>query len=301
MEIETTVNETIPNSEGETELETEMESPEKVNAETTESAEAEEVKPAETTEEKPRVPKIPIEAPKNNGVTTPVKPKQLAGIVVQYPEMFSLKRDAHFLEKFEDASDIKVQRMAYIECENEEAAAALQKKLNGASLNNKKVTASRLDLTEKKVLYVNSIKRETTDDMVKEAVEGIVQMKREAYNTFMLFGSEAEARAAKTKMNKEGVCGTRVHCEFDHRAKDRFKTEEPAAKKQKVEEVKSEEKPAEAAVEEEETAEAAEGEVEAAEEAKEEEAKEEEEEAMEEGGEEAAEAEEEQWRITWLR
>jgi len=295
MEIETTVNETIPNSEGETELETEMESTEKVNEETTESVE--EVKPAEATEEKPRVPKIPIEAPKNNGVTTPVKPKHLAGIVVQYPEMFSLKRDAHFLEKFQDASDIKMQRVAYIECENEEAAAALQKKLNGNSLNSKKVTASRLDLTEKKVLYVNSVKRETTDDMLKEAIEGLVQVRREGYNTFVLFGSEAEARAAKAKINKDGVCGTRVNCGFDNRAKDRFKTEEPAAKKQKVEEVKSEEKPAEAAAEaaaEEEAAEAVEGEEEAAEDAKEGEEAKEEEEAMEEGGEEAAEAEAEE-------
>jgi len=294
MEIETTVNETIPNSEGENELnETEMASPEKANAET---ASAEETKPAEP-EEKPRVPKIPIEAPKNNGVTTPAKAKPLAGVVVQFPEMFSLKRDAHFLEKFQGASDIKMQRTAYIECDSEETAAALQKKLNGSNLNERKVTASRLDLTEKNVLYINGIKRETTDDMVKAAFEGIVQMRRESYNSYLLFSSETAARAAKAKINKDGVCGIRVNvCEFDNRGKDRFKTEEPAAKKQKVEEPKPAEKPAaEEAEAKPEEAEEKPEEEEHTEEAEEEKEEEEEEECMEEGGEEhAVEAEEDQ-------
>jgi len=295
MEIETTVNETIPNSEGENELnETEeMASPEKANAET---ASAEETKPAES-EEKPRVPKIPIEAPKNNGVTTttPAKAKPLAGVVVQFPEMFSLKRDAHFLEKFQDASDIKMQRTAYIECDSEETATALQKKLNGSNLNERKVTGSRLDLTEKNVLYINGIKRETTDDMVKAAFEGLVQMRRESYNSYLLFSSETAARTAKAKINKDGVCGIRVNvCEFDNRGKDRFKTEEPAAKKQKVEEPKAEEKPAaeeaEAKPEEEEAEKPEEEEQteEAEEHAEEAEEEKEEEECMEEGGEEEA-------------
>jgi len=228
MEVETSTNETIP------------EVPE------TETTEEETVaKPADPPkeEEKPKVEKIPIEAPKNNGVVTPAKPKQLSGIIIQFPEMFSLKRDSHFLDKLQDAADIKMQKMAYIECESPEMAEALQAKLNNTSMNGKKVNASRLDCNEKNVLYINGIKRNVTDESIKSSYNGAQKILREGYNTFILFSSETEARAAKTKISKEGINDQRVICEFDNRAKDRFKsTEEPAPKKAKVEESKVESK-----------------------------------------------------------
>lgn len=34
----------------------------------------------------------------------------MAGVIVQFPEMFSMKRDSHILKKFEDAADIKMQK-----------------------------------------------------------------------------------------------------------------------------------------------------------------------------------------------
>jgi len=229
MEVETSTTETIPEV---------PETPEKSTTETPEETTA--------TEEKPKVEKIPIEAPKNNGVTTPAKPKQLSGIILQFPEMFSLKRDSHFLDHLSDAADIKFQKMAYIECESEEMAEALQAKLNNTTMNGKKINSSRLDCNEKNVLYINGLKREVSDDILKVLYTGIQKIHREGYNTFVLFNSETEARAAKLQINKDGISGQRVICEFDIRAKDRFKTEEPKPKKAKIEEEpKSEEKPEE--------------------------------------------------------
>merc|ERR1712212_1039363 len=163
--------------------------------------------------------------------------------ILQFPEMFSLKRDSHFLDMLNDASDIKMQKIAYLECESEEVAEALQAKLNNTTMNGKKVTASRLDCNEKNVLYINGIKRDVSDEILKVLFTGAQKVQREGYNTFILFNSEAEARAAKATINKEGISGQRVICEFDNRAKDRFKTEEPKPKKAKVEEEeKTEEK-----------------------------------------------------------
>lgn len=226
MEIETSTTETIP----------EVASPEKTIEESPEKVIKDKEEKETTEAEKPKAEKRPIEAPKNNGTATPVK-KPVAGIVVQFPEMFSLKRDAHFLEKLECADDIKLQRMAYIECESEEAAAKLQEKLNNSELFSKKVNASRLNLNEKKVLYCNGIRKEDTDEMLKASYPEIEQIKRETYNTFILFSSEDEARAARQIIQKEGVNGHKIICEFDNSGRDRFaKPEEPAAKKAKVEE-----------------------------------------------------------------
>lgn len=157
----------------------------------------------------------------------------MSGIVVQFPEMFSLKRDRHILEKFEDADDVRLQKIAFVECESEEAAIQLQAKLNNSSVNDKKVIASRLDTTEKNVLYLGALKKETTDEVLKENLPGIQEILREKYNTFVLFTSETECRAARSKVIKEGINSQTVHCDFDLR-KDRFKApEEPAAKKPK--------------------------------------------------------------------
>jgi len=229
MEIETSTTEVIADVNA---------SPEKVVAE--EAAEKEEQKASATEEvasdaDKPKTEKRPIEAPKNNGTPiTPVK-KPVSGIVVQFPEMFSLKRDAHFLETLVDATDIKLQKIGYIECESEEAATELQAKLNASDVNGKKVTASRLDLTEKNILYCNGIRKEDTDEILKEAFPQIKQIKRESYNTFILFDNENESRAARTQIIKEGINGHKIICEFDNSGKNRFKApEEPAAKKSKV-------------------------------------------------------------------
>lgn len=239
MEIETSTTEVIADVNA---------SPEKVVAE--EAAEKEEQNTSATEEvtsdaDKPKTEKRPIEAPKNNGTPiTPVK-KPVSGIVVQFPEMFSLKRDAHFLETLVDATDIKLQKIGYIECESEEAATELQAKVNASDVNGKKVTASRLDLTEKNILYCNGIRKEDTDEILKEVYPQIKQIKRESYNTFILFASENESRAARTQIIKEGINGHKIICEFDNSGKNRFKApEEPAAKKSKVdgaaEEVKEE-------------------------------------------------------------
>jgi len=247
MEIETNTNETIEDA-----------SPEKVE-ETVEAEEGNE----ENTEEAPKSEKRPIEAP--NGAPQVRKPLQ--GIVVQFPEMFSLKRDAHILEKLDAASDIKLQKVAYLECESEEAATALQAKLNDAQINGKKMTATRLDLTEKNVLYCNGIRKEDTDEHLQELFPEIQEIKRESYNTFILFGSEAQAKAARQTIQRDGVNGHKVICEFDHSGKNRFKPEEePSPKKAKTdeaeggEEAEAAEEPAEEAVgeaeAEEETAEA---------------------------------------------
>jgi len=219
MEIETATNETIEDA-----------SPEKVCDESVENEAGNE---ENVEEEAPKSEKRPIEAP--NGAPQIRKPLQ--GIVVQFPEMFSLKRDAHFLEKLESASDIKLQKVAYLECESEEAATALQAKLNGTELNGKKMTATRLDLTEKKVLYCNGIRKEDTDEHMKELFPDITDIKRESYNTFLMFGSEAQAKAARLAIQREGVNGHKVICEFDHSGKNRFKPdEEPSPKKAKTEE-----------------------------------------------------------------
>jgi len=219
MEVETSTTEIIPEV-----------------TEATEKTTTEKSEETPTTEEKPKVEKIPIEAPKNNGVPTPVKPKQMSGVILQFPEMFSLKRDSHFLDILGDASDIKMQKIGYIECESEEVAEALQAKLNNTTMNGKKVTSSRLDCNEKNVLYINGIKRDVSDEILKVLFNGAQKVQREGYNTFILFNNETEARAAKATINKEGINGQRVICEFDNRAKDRFKTEEPKPKKAKVEE-----------------------------------------------------------------
>jgi len=230
MEIETSTNETIPDVNT---------SPEKATEEVIEKEAASPSKEVPDAD-KPKAEKRPIEAPKNNGTTTtptttPVK-KPLSGIVVQFPEMFSLKRDAHFLEKLEGATDIKLQKLGYIECESEEVAAALKEKLASFELSGKKVTATRLNLTEKKILYCNGIRKEDTDEILKTAYPEIQEIKRESYNTFVLFSSETEARAARQLIQKDGVNGHKIICEFDNSGKDRFsKPEEPAAKKAKVE------------------------------------------------------------------
>ncbi|XP_018020796.1 uncharacterized protein LOC108677148 [Hyalella azteca] len=164
------------------------------------------------------------------------------GVVLQFPEMFSLKRDRHILQKFEDAHDIRMQKCAFVECESEEAAVALQAKLNNSNLGGKKVLASRLDITEKNVLYIGSLKPETTDEMIRTLLPGIEEIRREKYNTFVLFSSESECRAARAKVIKDGIYGQRLHCDFDFKGKDRFKVhEEPSPKKPK-EDTTSEEK-----------------------------------------------------------
>jgi hypothetical protein len=158
----------------------------------------------------------------------------MGGIVLQFPEMFSLKRDRHILQKFEDAEDVRLQKCAFVECESEEAAAQLQAKLNNSNLNGKKVIASRLDTSEKNVLYIGSLKPETTDEMLKSLLPGVEEIKREKYNTFVLFSTETECRAARAKVIKDGINGQRMHCDFDFKGKDRFKApEEPASKKPK--------------------------------------------------------------------
>lgn len=241
MEIETSTTETIAAS------------PEKVQVEE-EASVQEEAAPAteevSSDTEKPKTEKRPIEAPKNNGTpVTPVK-KPVSGIVVQFPEMFSLKRDAHFLETLVGASDIKLQKVGYIECESEEAAAELQTKINATEVNGKKITSSRLDLTEKNILYCNGIRKEDTDEILKEVFPEIKQIKRESYNTFILFTSETEARAARSLIIKDGVNGHKIICEFDNSGKNRFKApEEPAAKKPKVDEAAEEGKEGEEAAE----------------------------------------------------
>ncbi|KAF2364062.1 RNA recognition motif domain [Trinorchestia longiramus] len=161
----------------------------------------------------------------------------MSGIVLQFPEMFSLKRDRHILQKFEDAEDVRMQKCAFVECESEEAAVQLQAKLNNSNLNGKKVIASRLDTTEKNVLYIGSLKPETTDEMLKSFLPGVEEIKREKYNTFVLFSTETECRAARTKVIKDGINGQRMNCDFDFKGKDRFKAlEEPALKKPKEDE-----------------------------------------------------------------
>jgi len=242
MEIETSTTETIADVNA---------SPEKAVQE--EEAAVQEEAASATEEvssdaEKPKTEKRPIEAPKNNGTpVTPVK-KPVSGIVVQFPEMFSLKRDKHFLETLVGASDIKLQKVGYIECESEEAAAELQTKINATEVNGKKITSSRLDLTEKNILYCNGIRKEDTDEILKEAFPEIKQIKRESYNTFILFTSETEARAARTLIIKDGVNGHKIICEFDNSGKNRFKApEEPAAKKAKVDEAAEEGKEEESA------------------------------------------------------
>jgi len=229
MEIETATNETIPDA-----------SPEK----SVEDGADKETTNEKTEEASTKSEKRPIEAP-NGGATTPAK-KPLQGIVIQFPEMFSLKRDAHFLEKLEGATDIKLQRIAYIECESEEAAAALKTKLHDSQLNGKKVTASRLDLSEKNILYCNGIRKEDTDEILKEAFPDIQEIKRESYNTFILFSSEKEARAARQIIQKDGVNGHKIICEFDNSGKNRFKPEEePSPKKEeKTDAEEKEEEPA---------------------------------------------------------
>jgi len=230
MEIETAVNETIPDA-----------SPEKA----VEDGAEKETTNEEKTEDSAKSEKRPIEAP-NGGATTPAK-KPLQGIVIQFPEMFSLKRDAHFLEKLEGASDIKLQRIAYIECESEEVAAALKTKLHDSQLNGKKVSASRLDLTEKNILYCNGIRKEDTDEILRESFPEIQEIKRESYNTFILFSSEKEARAARQIIQKDGVNGHKIICEFDNSGKNRFKPEEEPSPKKEEKAEESEEKEEEAA------------------------------------------------------
>jgi len=242
MEIETATNETIEDS-----------SPEKACDESMENEAGNE---ENVEEEAPKSEKRPIEAP--NGAPSPQIRKPLQGIVVQFPEMFSLKRDAHFLEKLDGASDIKLQKVAYLECESEEAATALQEKLNDAQINGKKMTATRLDLTEKNVLYCNGIRKEDTDEHLQELFPDIQEIKRESYNTFILFGSEAQAKAARSTIQRDGVNGHKVICEFDHSGKNRFKPEEePSPKKAKTDDEAEGEKTAEGEAVEEKDGEAA--------------------------------------------
>jgi len=234
MEIETAVNETIPDV-----------SPEKSVDESTDKEEESEEK---AEEESTKSEKRPIEAP-NGSTATPVR-KPLQGIVVQFPEMFSLKRDAHFLEKLDGASDLKLQKVAYIECESAEAATALQAKLNSSQINGKVLTATRLDLTEKNVLYCNGIRKEDTDEHLRESFPDIQEIKRESYNTFILFGSEAQAKAARQIIQRDGVNGHKVICEFDNSGKNRFKPEEePSPKKAKTDDEAPEEASEEAEAE----------------------------------------------------
>jgi len=242
MEIETAINETIPDVSPEKSID--------------ESADKEEEESEEKMEdESSKSEKRPIEAP-NGSTATPVR-KPLQGIVVQFPEMFSLKRDAHFLEKLDGASDIKLQKVAYIECDSAEAATALQAKLNDAEINGKKMTATRLDLTEKNVLYCNGIRKEDTDEHLRETFPEIQEIKRESYNTFILFGSEAQAKAARQIIQRDGVNGHKVICEFDNSGKNRFKPEEePSPKKAKTDDEEDKEE----ASEEKEAEEEAEGE-----------------------------------------
>lgn len=229
MDIETTVNETIPEVAS---------SPEKTEPEDKSEQESSPVKEDSSAEPVKKGEKRPIEAPKNNGTVTPVK-KSLPSVIVQYPEIFSMKRDAHFIERLSEASDIKFSKVAYVECDSEEAAAALHAKLNGTEVNGKKVNSSRLSLVEKKVLYCNGIRKEDTDEMIKSTYPGVQEIKHETYNSFILFGSETEARAARQIIMKDGINGHKIICEFDNSGKDRFtKPEPPAEKKAKVEETK---------------------------------------------------------------
>jgi len=230
MDIETTVNETIPEVPS---------SPEKTEPEDNKSEqESSPVKDDSSAETVKKGEKRPIEAPKNNGTVTPVK-KSLPSIIVQYPEIFSMKRDSHFLDRLSDASDIKFTKVAYVECDSPEAAEALHEKLNGSEINGKKVVSSRMSLVEKKVLYCNGLKKEDNDQFIRDNYQGVQEIKHESYNTFILFDNENNARAARNMIYKDGLNGHRIICEFDNGIKDRFaKPEPPAEKKAKVEETK---------------------------------------------------------------
>merc|ERR1711915_281460 len=74
-----------------------------------------------------------------------------------------------------------------------------------------------------------------TDEHLQELFPEIQEIKRESYNTFILFGSEAQAKAARQTIQRDGVNGHKVICEFDHSGKNRFKPEEePSPKKAKT-------------------------------------------------------------------
>lgn len=212
------------------------------------STKEEEIKPEETEGESPKK-NGTITAPTggNTGHVHPYGRREervhTSGIIVQFPEMFSLKRDRHIIDKFSNALDVRMQKCAFIECDSEESAAAVLAKVHGTVMNNKKVMGSRLDMSEKISLYTSNLKKETTDEYIKENYPGVEEILREKFSVFIKFSSETESRAARAKIIKEGINGQKVHCDFDHK-KERFNRPEPPAKKQKLddgEEDKSEE------------------------------------------------------------